>query len=118
MTTNKELRAEIVELAKVLEIALEGSIEKYTNAKLCDLLSDLKAKQRDAELITDADMDADMEPGAVTDIEEAEANPVVAKGKSITTLIGILGEGVVILPEYLPGGEKTFVSLREKGYIN
>lgn len=54
--------------------------------------------------------------------EEAEAEAaknqtVIAPGKAVTSLKGILEEGTPVSADMFPGGQKTFNSLKEKGFI-
>ncbi len=49
--------------------------------------------------------------------EIKESVVTVAEGKSITSLIGIVVAGDVVVPENFAGGMKTFDILGEKGYF-
>ena len=61
---------------------------------------------------------------SIKDIAEADAaakaeaeTVVIAKGKSLTSLKGILGEGTPVTPEMFPGGQETFDNLKSKGFF-
>lgn len=111
MASNKDLIIEAEALAE--ELGLEITTDGLNNKKLSALVSDLKAKKKDAETQTQADN----APESNEDEEGAPKGPVIAKGKSLTSLKGILGEGSPVTPEHFVGGQKTFDDLKERGFI-
>ena len=110
MASNKDLIAEAEALAEGLDI--EINTEGLKNADLAALVSDLKAKQRDAENVTQADADADADADAAV-----FTICTVAAGKSVTSKRGIRGEGVEVYPGDFSGGEDTINSLIERGVL-
>lgn len=59
---------------------------------------------------------------AIKKDEEAKAadkklSYVVKKGGALTSLIGTIGEGTGVKPEFFAGGKATFDNLVEKGHI-
>ena len=54
---------------------------------------------------------------AKAEADTAAKGPVIAKGKSLTSLKGILGEGTPVTPEHFPGGQETFDNLKKSGFI-
>jgi|TARA_R100000808_G_C2155423_1_gene167862 hypothetical protein len=88
----------------VEELGLDvGSIDGMNVSELKELYKDLKAKKSDADTVTAAD--------------QAVGNYVVSKGKSITSLKGILSEGCEVKAEYFKGGAEALKSLVEYGVI-
>lgn len=128
MASNKELTKQAQSLAVELGITLENLPTK--NASLAALVSDLKAKKKDADNVTAADgtdegltgcMDSDTGDGkdpvdAPPVIPEA-TNPVIAEGKAITTSRGILGPGDSVSSKDLSGGTEAFDHFVKAGYI-
>lgn len=106
MATKKEIAAECIEIAEKLE--LEITTEGLNHEKLSDLLADLKAKAKDAELETQADE---------TEDDDSKAEWVIADGKSITSKKGVLDSGAEVKAEYLGGGEAAFKTLVEAKVI-
>jgi hypothetical protein len=100
MASNKDLIKEAEGLAEELgqEIVTEG----LNNKALAALVSDLKAKKKDAD---------------IAPANEESLGPVIAKGKSLTSLKGILCEGVPVTPEHFVGGQETFDHLKNRGFI-
>ncbi len=107
MASNKELIAQAVTLAAALEI--EITTDGLNNKQLSDLVSDLKAKTKDAELSTQAD-------GPEAEAEEQAPGVYVAKGKSITTKAGILSAGDEVTAKHLAGGDKALAQLVKGGH--
>ena len=106
MASNKELIAAINVLSVELEIPVETT--EMTNEALGELLSDMKAKKKDADLDTQADGKAQA---------KKKKGPVIAEGKSLTSLTGIKVAGESVSPDDFKGGKETFNSLAAKGYI-
>ena len=86
MPSNKQYKEQAEKLAAELDV--EITTDGLNNEQLGDLVSDLKAKARDAELDTQADDAPEAEA-------PAEKRPPfsVASGKSITSRRGILAPG-------------------------
>lgn len=104
MASNKELAAEAVELAK--ELGIEITTDGLNNKELSALVSDLKAKKKDAELQTQADgQEAERAPGVY-----------VADGKAVTSKIGVLSEGRAVEAKHFAGGQETLDFLIERGH--
>ena len=100
MPTNAQLIDEIHAINP--EIQTDG----MTNAVLSNTLAQLKA----------ANPDNKDEPAPKK--EDEPKGPVIAKGRALTVPDrGVIGEGKPIKPEWLPGGEKQFNELADKGYI-
>ena len=135
MATKKEL------IEGILALKPNAVVEDLTHAALTEMLKDysigaeivveeVQADEASVEVeevqADEASVEVEEAPAEVEEVKAPEAPaedvsdlfPVVAKGKSITTLKGILIAGEKILPEYLPGGVKTFKNLCEKGYIS
>ena len=102
MASNKELITQAVELALALEIAI--TTEGLNNVQLSALVSELKAKAKDAEHSTQADIPAEAE------------GVYVAAGKAITSKAGILSAGDEVLAKHLAGGEKALAALVAGGH--
>ena len=118
MPSNAELTSQITELAEKLGVTVETKDLK--NAELSDLLSDLKAKERDAELTTQADESTDGEdtPPADDEPEVVELPPFsVAPGKAITSKRGILDSGSEVKADDLAGGKESLKSLIKSGHV-
>lgn len=113
MPSNKDLISEAGVLAE--ELGLDVSTEGLSNQALAALVSDLKAKKKDLENETHADNAAEVEAEAAA--EAAAAGPVIAPGKCLTSLKGILSAGMSVTPEHFPGGQETFDDLKERGFI-
>ena len=130
MASNKELRGIANGIAKDLGLDI-GDISQTSNADLAALVKDLRAKKVDAETTTAADTatkvdeteakaDAPESKDEATKAPEPEAKdkgPVVAKGKCVTSKVGLIAEGQSISPDDLAGGEDAFKLLKSKGYI-
>jgi len=130
MASNKELAAEAVELAK--ELGIEVTTDGLNNKALSALVSDLKAKKKDAELQTQADGDQSDESegdadGDQSDESEGDADETAAeedkqapgvyvgKGKAVTSLIGVLSEETPVLAKHFAGGQKVVDDLVKRG---
>lgn len=61
--------------------------------------------------------DAAEEAAAKAEAEAAKNQTVIAPGKSLTSLKGILGEGTPVTPAHFPGGRETFDNLKKCGFI-
>ncbi len=108
MPSNKDLIKQIKHHANNLNMDLYVELDGLKNAELTELLSDIKAKWRDASMHTAADEVGPAEPSE---------HLVIAEGKSLTTKRGILGPGEEIKPQDLAGGEETLMDLYSKGYV-
>lgn len=108
MATNKELITQAGTLAAALSLSI--NTDGLNNKKLADLVSDLKAKTKDAELTTQAD---EPEPEI-----EAKRDPgvYVEEGKAITSKIGILQAGATVTADHLAGGAKSLAQLVKGGH--
>ena len=128
MASNKDLIKQATEIAAELDIRINTS--GLNNAKLAALVSDLKAKQRDAGLDTQADtapVAAEHEVGetGAALLEEAATEPAapafpfsVAPGKALTTKRGVLGEGEEIKAEDIAGdGPANLKALVKAGFV-
>lgn len=123
MATKKDMVKDILEIADVLGLEIEAN-EEMSSKVLTDLLSDLRAKKRDADNDTVADDAEQKETETETETASAEGENqevsiseeyVIASGKSITSKKGILGEGDTAKPEYFAEG--AFEKLVEKKFI-
>lgn len=120
MPSNKELINEANNLADELELSIQT--DGLKNEELSNLVSDLRAKKRDAENVTQADSDSDQQETdsdsdqQETDSDEA-ASPVVAEGRSVTTKRGVIGPGKAISPKDLNGGQASFDKLVKAGIV-
>ena len=114
MPSNKDLIAEAEGLGK--ELGMEITTQGLNNKALCALVSNLKEAKKAAE-DAKADETTEVSEDAKAD-ETTEVGPKVAKGKTITSLKGILTEGTPVAPNYFSGGQKTFDSLKAKGFIS
>lgn len=112
MASTEELAAEAAELAE--ELGIPVTTDGLNNKALSALVSDLKAKKKDAELQTQADGDADEEAAA----EEDERAPgvYVADGKAVTSKIGVLAEGRAVEAKHFAGGQETLNNLIKRGH--
>ncbi len=138
MASNKNLIKEANELAAELKLAI--NTDGRNNKALSALVSDLKAKQRDAANDTQADIAETVEhevgetgaalmetPATADDTEgdapEPAAEPAkafpfsVAAGKAITTKRGILAEGEEIAEVDLSGGKDSLEALVKSGHV-
>ena len=114
MPSNKDLIATAGSLAK--ELGEEISTEGLNNQALATLVSDLKAKKAEAEAVAKAEPEIVIKKTDSVGITESKAF-VIAKGKSVTSLKGILGEGETVTPEHFKGGQETFDNLKDNGFI-
>lgn len=111
MPSNKQYKEQAEQLAAELDV--EITTDGLNNEQLGDLVSDLKAKARDAELDTQADdaPEAPQEPGA-------KRPPFsVASGKSITSRRGILAPGDEIKADDLAGGKEALDAFVKSGHV-
>ena len=139
MPSNKDLTAQVEKLSK--ELGLEVDTKDLKNDGLAELVSDLKAKKKDAETETAADAAEDkaMEAGnkaaekagkaAYDKVKKAEAvkkPPFYAMpGKSITSKRGILAternaevkDYAEVKAEDLSGGEDALEAFVESGHV-
>jgi len=128
MPSNKDLKNEIQLISEKLELEIDTN--GLNNRQLVETLSDLKAKERDMELETQADSAAAKEPEAKEpeakepEAKEPEAKELkkalkiyVKKGKAITTKRGILSDGDEIKESDIHNGEKELERLLKSGYL-
>ena len=117
MASNKDLIIEAEALAE--ELGLLVVTEGLNNKKLAALVSDLKAKKKDAETQTQADdaLESNEDEESDESAGEESLGPVIAKGKSLTSRKGILTEGTPVTPDHFAGGQETFDDLKERGFI-
>ena len=119
MASNKELKSEASELGADLGIDLD--FKGMKNEDLVALVSDLKAKIRDRDTVTQADgatEDTEATPAAPA-AEEPPAAPAyrIATGKALTTMRGILSDGDPITARDVIGGQATIARCVESGHI-
>lgn len=126
MPSNKQYTEEAIKLAE--ELGLEVKTEGLNNQKLADLVSDLKAKKKDAERETSADKAeddaaaaaalAEFESGETEEEEEAKKFPFYVKeGKAVTSKRGILSDGDEIKADDLPGGKEALDAFVKSGHV-
>ncbi len=107
MPSNKDLIAKTLILATAL--SLDVKTDGLSNQQLADLVSDLHAKKRDADTVTQADTAAKL----------AKAVPgySIAKGKALTSPRGILVAGDEIKPGDLAGGQDALDVFVKSGHV-
>lgn len=140
MPSNKQYIEQAEELAA--ELGVEITTDGLNNEKLANLVSDLKAKVRDAELDTQVDGQTpgegqtDEEAEAAKASEEAEAQRLadeeaeaakaaeeklppyyVKKGKALTTRRGIRSDGDEITASDLIGGKEALEGFVKSGHV-
>jgi len=136
MPSNAEYTKQAEELAE--ELGLEISTEGLNNEKLDALVSDLKAKKKDADNKAAEDAQAkaaaELEEKAKEDAaaaalkakkdaaaeepDEDDKPPFYVKeGKAITTKRGVLSDGDEIKAEDLPGGKKALDAFVKSGHV-
>lgn len=119
MPSNKELKKQAGELAEQLGVLVDTGGLK--NDELAALVSDLKAKLRDAENVTQADRGRPGPTGAdqadQADQTDQTDRFYMAKGKALICKRGILADGDEVKAEYLPGGEATLEKFVKSGHI-
>lgn len=108
MASKADLRIEAERLAADLKIPI--NTEGLDHKKLTELVSDLKAKERDGELDTQAD-------GPATTADTPEAEYTVKKGKALTTMRGIVADGEPVCAADFAGGQGTLDDLVRKGFV-
>lgn len=109
-------KEQLIETANVLAAELNKTIntDDLKHEELVDLVTDLKAKKKDADTITQAD-DA---PDADDEDTFEEVPPfTVADGKAITSMRGILAEGDEVKAEYLTGGQESLEALVDAKHV-
>jgi len=112
MPSNKELINEANNLADELELSVQT--DGLKNESLAELVSDLRAKKRDADIQTQADDTDDTdESGPLAKIDEHR----VTEGRSVTTKRGIIGPGGSIRASDLSGGESSLQGLVKNGAV-
>jgi len=94
----------------------------YPSETLEEALSLEKAKSDSRKTAIEALEDsikdiAEADAAAKAEADAAAKRPVIAEGKSLTSLKGILGEGTPVTPEHFPGGQETFDNLKKSGFI-
>ena len=121
MPTKKENRKTVVELVEELGLEMEvPKVGEKNSDYWAGLVSDLKAKKRDANRETDADAAKEKAPEAPKVPEapvETGGSFVIKAGCSLTSLKGILGPGVEVKPEFFIGGQETLDKHKKNGYI-
>lgn len=118
MPSNKDLTAQAEELAK--ELGLEIKLEGIKNDGLAELVSDLKAKKKDADTETAADDAEKKATEAGNEADEAKAEKTgfhVMVGKAITSKRGILADGDEIKAEDLAGGKEALEAFVKSGHV-
>lgn len=124
MASNADLTKQATEIAAELEIAI--TTDGLSNKDLATLVTDLKAKKKDADTVTQADDDLNITqdelPSGKKPEElagEAQALPdfYVKEGKAITSKRGMLEAFDEIKASDLGGGEKALKALIESGHI-
>ena len=125
MPSNKQYTEEANKLAA--ELGLEVETEGLNNEKLAALVSDLKAKKKDAERKTLADKAEDdaaaaalakLEAGEAKEEEAAKKPPYcVGERKAVTTKRGILSDGDEITADDLPGGKEALAAFVKSGHV-
>lgn len=117
MPSNAELITQAEALAE--ELGLEIETEGLNNEKLAALVSDLKAKKKDAENAAAEDAVA-----AKAEADEAKAEAAAKKpdfyvmpGKAITSKRGILSDGQEIKADDLPGGADALAAFIKSGHV-
>lgn len=103
MPSNKQYIEQAEELAA--DLGIEITTDGLSNEKLADLVSDLKAKARDAELDTQADAEKKLPPY------------YVKKGKALTTRRGIRSDGDEITASDLIGGKEALEGFVKSGHV-
>lgn len=124
MASNKDLKAEAKDLGEDLGIPID--FKGMKNEDLVELVSDLKAKIKDRDTVTQADEFVD---GWVESEERmASSGPAaeepmtipayrIAPGKALTTKRGILSEGQELSARDVCGGQATIDMRVESGHI-
>lgn len=126
MPSNKQYIEDAIKLAE--ELGLKVETEGLNNQSLADLVSDLKAKKKDAERETPADKAeddaaaaaalAELESGETKEKEEAKKFPFYVKeGKAVTSKRGILSDGDEIKADDLPGGKEALDAFVKSGHV-
>lgn len=127
MPSNKELAAEAEALAA--ELKTEVTTDGLNNQQLADLVSDLKAKKKDADTVTQAGNAEDeaTKAAAAKKAERMAGKPqpkkkppfYVAPRKAITSKKGILSGDTEdeVKAEYLEGGKDALEAFIESGHI-
>lgn len=115
MPSNKQCIEQAEELAA--ELGVEITTDGLNNEKLANLVSDLKAKVRDAELDTQVDGQTDEEAEAAKAAEEKLPPYYVKKGKALTTRRGIRSDGDEITASDLIGGKEALEGFVKSGHV-
>lgn len=126
MPSNKQYTEEAIKLAE--ELGLEVETEGLNNEKLAALVSDLKAKKKDAERETLADKAEDdaaaaaalakLEADEAKEEEAAKKPPFYVKeGKAVTSKRGILSDGDEIKADDLAGGKEALDAFVKSGHV-
>ena len=102
MPSNKELIKEVKDLSGELDLAIDT--DGLKNDELVSLVSDMRAKKRDADTVTLAD-------------EPRSSGPVVAQGRAVTTHRGVRGPGETVLAKDVSGGDETLKHLIKVGIL-
>lgn len=119
MPSNAEYKKQAEELAA--ELGIEVTTEGLNNDKLASLVSDLKAKKRDAENHTQADGqipgEGQGDAEAAKAAEEKLPPYYVKKGKALTTRRGIRSDGEEITASDLIGGKEALEGFVKSGHV-
>jgi len=126
MPSNKQYTEEAIKLAE--ELGLEVETEGLNNEKLAALVSDLKAKKKDAERETLADKAEDDAAAAAAlaklEVDEAKEEEAAKKppfyvkeGKAVTSKRGILSDGDEIKADDLAGGKAALDAFVKSGHV-
>lgn len=102
MPSNKDLIKQALALAVALSLVIET--DGLSNEKLAALVSDLKAKKKDADTVTQADT-------------APKVAYSIAKGRAITSRRGILADGDEIKENDLAGGQKALDAFVKSGHV-
>lgn len=116
MASNKELIEQAVVLATALGLTVET--EGLNNAKLTELVKDLKAKKKDADTESGAD-EAEARAKAEAEGDDDDVPPPfsIAPGKALTTKRGLLGPGEEIKADDLAGGKKALTAFVKSKHV-
>ncbi len=106
MPSNKELKKQTIELANLLEMPETEINLDQDNDGLVELVADLSEKLANAD------------KPEVPKVKPAKKAPyVIAPGKAVTSLRGVLGEGDSCEADNFAGGEDTLRNLVKNGFV-
>lgn len=121
MASNRELRAEIQRLADLLGREIDTS--RLGNASLVAMVSELQSEESGGTRTDTDPTESQREPPPESKEEAPELVTsagfyVIAEGKAITTVCGMLRAGERVRPEHFgPDGEATMAVLLQKGCV-